>query len=324
MVEMNSSPPRTEQQRSQPAVYQLHQVQDLRFLNLLLRCHIAHIVAPMASKVGFSKMCALHKWRLFFRCRKCVQLHVSVVNATTLIHRIRVVLKHFIWEVGCGVHPLNLGWVNFVSLIYARYYRAYAYLHHLHWRFHGPCALLVRWLVGFCPHYRHIDFRCVMNGTHEVSDVVCFIEQVFDREVRCTSLQQWQVLVIWVCSFESKLSWFLGNEIVRIRPLFQINFGVRSLRLHYFFMHLAWAAWMTTLLWSSSIKASFSFFMVSMIQLCHWPNQRLLKGVHPFMDESHCIIHEVYTVVDRFVAHVNELFPFFEESEVLVIQVANL
>jgi hypothetical protein len=32
MVEMNSSSPRTKQQRSQPAVYQLHQVQDLRFL----------------------------------------------------------------------------------------------------------------------------------------------------------------------------------------------------------------------------------------------------------------------------------------------------
>ncbi len=67
---------------------------------------------------GFSKMCTLNKCRLLFRYRKCIHWHVSVVNANILIRGIRIVVKHFIWEVGCCVYPLNLGWVNPVFLVH--------------------------------------------------------------------------------------------------------------------------------------------------------------------------------------------------------------
>jgi hypothetical protein len=48
---MNSSLPRTKQQRSQPAVYQLHQVQDLRFLRGNLSTAVGIVVVGKTVRV---------------------------------------------------------------------------------------------------------------------------------------------------------------------------------------------------------------------------------------------------------------------------------
>ncbi len=66
----------------------------------------------------YSKMCTFNKFRLLFRFRKCIHLHVCVTDATALIREIRLVLKYFIWEVGCLVHPLNLGCVRLVTSLH--------------------------------------------------------------------------------------------------------------------------------------------------------------------------------------------------------------
>jgi hypothetical protein len=63
-------------------------------------------------------MCILNKCRLLFRYGKCIHWDGSVVNAHILIRGIRIVVRYFIWEVGRCVHPLNLGWVNPVSLMH--------------------------------------------------------------------------------------------------------------------------------------------------------------------------------------------------------------
>ena len=68
--------------------------------------------------LGSSKMCTFDKCRLWFRFRKCIFLHACVIDAAALIREIRNILIHFIWEVGCCVHPLNLGCVRLVTSLH--------------------------------------------------------------------------------------------------------------------------------------------------------------------------------------------------------------
>ena len=60
---MNSSLPRTKQQRSQPAVYQLHQVQDLRFLRGNLSPAVGIVV------VGNNSARGAYSLRVYSYCR---------------------------------------------------------------------------------------------------------------------------------------------------------------------------------------------------------------------------------------------------------------
>ena len=68
--------------------------------------------------LGFPKMCTFNKCRLLFRFRKCIFLHARVFDATALIRKISNILIHFIWEVGCCVHPLHLGCVRLVTSLH--------------------------------------------------------------------------------------------------------------------------------------------------------------------------------------------------------------
>ena len=52
--------------------------------------------------------------------------------------------------------------------------------------------------------------------------------------------------------------------------------------------------------------------------------QRLLDVQHSLMKSCNRLVDKINTVVDGFVTHVDEVFPFFEKTKILVIQVANL
>jgi hypothetical protein len=52
--------------------------------------------------------------------------------------------------------------------------------------------------------------------------------------------------------------------------------------------------------------------------------QRLLDVQHSLMKSGYRFVDEINTCMDGCVTHVHEVFPFFEKTKVLVIQVANM